>query len=175
MASNGTPIHTYGQRPLLLNLGLRREDRWVFAIVDVRQLIVGADFITHYNLWIELRRERLLDANTQLSAKGRSIFTSSVQPLLPFPPVNSVYVNLLRKFPEMTKPNFRRSCLKRSITQSMITNGNPVFVRFRRLPPDRYAKAKDEFQHTPQLGIIRSSKSMWASPLTMVPKKTTND
>ncbi|KAA3670203.1 uncharacterized protein DEA37_0005044, partial [Paragonimus westermani] len=111
---------------------------WVFIIADVRQPKLRADFLTQYNLWADLKHKRLFDVDTQLSAKGRSIFTSSAQPLLPSPLDNSVYANLLRKFPELTTPSFHRSCLNHSITHSVITNGNPVFARPRHLPPDEY-------------------------------------
>ncbi|KAA3682482.1 uncharacterized protein DEA37_0005910 [Paragonimus westermani] len=167
--------HLTEQRSLLLNLGPHRQSRWVFVISDMRQPIWGADFHTHYNLWVDLKHKRLHDADTQLSAKGHSIFTSSIQLLLLSPLNNSVYANLLRKFPEMTEPNYHRSFMKHTITHCVITNGNPVFARPRRLPPGRYAKAKDQFQHMLQLGIIRPSESMWALPPHIVPKKTTND
>ncbi|KAA3675017.1 uncharacterized protein DEA37_0013358 [Paragonimus westermani] len=63
-------IHTYGQRSLLLNLGLCRDYRWVSVIVDVRQPIMSADFHTHCNLWVDLKHKRSFDAYTQLSAKA---------------------------------------------------------------------------------------------------------
>ena len=34
-AANNTTIHTYGNRSLTLDLGLRRHFRWVFVIADV--------------------------------------------------------------------------------------------------------------------------------------------
>ncbi|KAA3677059.1 uncharacterized protein DEA37_0015027, partial [Paragonimus westermani] len=168
-AGNDNPIHTYGQLSFLLTLRLRREYRWVFVIVDVRQPILGSDFLIHYNWWVKLKHMRLFDTDTQFSAKCQSIFISSAQPLLVSPLDNSVIGNLLRKFSKLAGPNFHRSCPKHSTTHSVITNGNPVFAGRHRLPPDRYAKAKDEFQHILQLGIIRLSKNMLASPLHMVP------
>ena len=54
--ANSTIINTYGQRLLTLNLGLRRELRWPFIIADVKTAIIGADFIAHYNLLIDLKK-----------------------------------------------------------------------------------------------------------------------
>nr|VZI41702.1 unnamed protein product [Spirometra erinaceieuropaei] len=51
----------------------------------------------------------------------------------------------------------------------------PVFARPRRLAPSRLEAAKAEFEHMPQLGIIRPSESPWASLLHMVPKATSDD
>ena len=47
-AANGTPIPTYGQRSLTLDLGLRRTCRWVFTIANVPTPIIGADFLHHF-------------------------------------------------------------------------------------------------------------------------------
>ena len=45
LAANNSPIVTYGTRSLMLNLGLRRTFRWVFMIANVRNPILGADFL----------------------------------------------------------------------------------------------------------------------------------
>ena len=47
-----------------------------------------------------------------------------------------------------------------------------MFQRPRRLPPDRAAIAKAEFNKMRDNGTIRPSSSSWASPLHMVPKKS---
>ncbi|GFX19320.1 retrovirus-related Pol polyprotein from transposon 17.6 [Trichonephila clavipes] len=47
----------------------------------------------------------------------------------------------------------------------------PVAAKPRRLAPDRLKIAKAEFQHMIKLNHIRPSKSAYASPLYMVPKK----
>ena len=45
-AVNGSEIATYGVRSLTLYLGLRRTFRWVFVVANVKQPILGADFIS---------------------------------------------------------------------------------------------------------------------------------
>lgn len=55
-AVNGTPIKVYGQTALKLNLGLRREFIWNFVIAEVSSKIIGADFIRHFDLLIDLKR-----------------------------------------------------------------------------------------------------------------------
>jgi cleavage and polyadenylation specificity factor subunit 1 len=52
MAVNDTPIATYGQRSLTLNLGLRRSLPWVFTIADVQKPLLGADFLRNFGLMV---------------------------------------------------------------------------------------------------------------------------
>ncbi len=47
----------------------------------------------------------------------------------------------------------------------------PVFAKSRRLHPEKLKIAKAEFKRLESAGIIRHSKSSWASPLHMAPKK----
>ena len=49
-AANGSEIKTYGEKTLILDLGLRRQYRWTFVIADVKQPILGADFLEKHNL-----------------------------------------------------------------------------------------------------------------------------
>jgi hypothetical protein len=66
-----TPLYpqklTLGWLPLSLDLGLRRDFTWRFIIADVTQAIIGADFLSHYGLVVNLRKKRLLDETTSLS------------------------------------------------------------------------------------------------------------
>ena len=48
---------------------------------------------------------------------------------------------------------------------------HPVKAHYRRLDKDKLAAAKAEFLAMEQQGIMRRSKSRWASPLHMVRKK----
>ena len=65
-AANGTQIHTYGQRSLTLNLNLRRPYRWIFTVADVKQPILGADFLQHHGLLVDIRHKTIIDSNTNL-------------------------------------------------------------------------------------------------------------
>ncbi len=69
-AVNGSSITTNGVRSLTLNLGLRRAFTWVFMIADVQQPILGADFLYHFGLLVDLRHSILVDSTTQLQVHG---------------------------------------------------------------------------------------------------------
>ncbi|GFT13168.1 uncharacterized protein NPIL_201091 [Nephila pilipes] len=62
LAANGTVISTYGQRLLILDLGLRRVFQWPFIFAPVSQPIIGADFLSHYRLLVDIRHECLVDS-----------------------------------------------------------------------------------------------------------------
>uniref|UniRef100_A0A1X7UTK4 Uncharacterized protein n=1 Tax=Amphimedon queenslandica TaxID=400682 RepID=A0A1X7UTK4_AMPQE len=38
--------------------------RWIFTIADVKQPIVGADFLQHHGLLIDIHRKTLIDSQT---------------------------------------------------------------------------------------------------------------
>ncbi|CAH8467626.1 unnamed protein product, partial [Dicrocoelium dendriticum] len=69
-AANGTCISTFGQRSLTLNLGLRRSFTWVFIVADVKQPLLGADFLTHFRLLVDLNNRCLRDLTTRLPVTG---------------------------------------------------------------------------------------------------------
>ena len=52
LAANNTTINTYGNSKRVVDVGLKREYLWTFIVADVKQPIIGADFLIHYNLQI---------------------------------------------------------------------------------------------------------------------------
>ena len=56
-AVNLSTIDIYGQISLTLNLGLRRNFRWVFIIAELSYSILGADFLDHFNLLVDVRNK----------------------------------------------------------------------------------------------------------------------
>jgi hypothetical protein len=59
---------------------------------------------------------------------------------------------------------------KHSVVHHIQTKGPPVHCRPRRLAPDKFKAAKEEFDSMLASGIIQPSSSPCASPLHMVPK-----
>ena len=67
-AANGSTISVYGDVLLNLNLNLRRDFVWKFLIADVNQAIIGADFLAHYDILVNLKSKCLLDRLIALKA-----------------------------------------------------------------------------------------------------------
>ena len=175
MAVNHTPIHTYGKRSLTLNLGLRRSLPWIFVVADVQRPILGADFLRHFGLLVDMQRRQLVDSHTHLHIQGILSPDPSPSPSIYPKDTNNPYLTLLAEFPALTQVCSPDTPVMHDITHHIETTGPPVFSRPRRLAPDRLKVAKREFEHMLQLGIIRPSSSAWSSPLHMVPKKTPGD
>ncbi|UYV72011.1 hypothetical protein LAZ67_9001548, partial [Cordylochernes scorpioides] len=168
-AANGSIIHTYGERHLELDLGLERLFRWPFIIADVGVSIIGADFLRHYGLKVDLRNHRLSDPVSSLHSIGQVSLSPAVSIHLTI--ANSPYSRILRQFPELTSQNLVKSPPRHSVTHHIVTKGPPIAAKPRPLPTDKLAAAKKEFAFMMEKGICRPSKSPWASSLHLVPKK----
>ena len=167
-AANKTPINTYGQKRITLDLGLRRSFTWIFYIADVSTPIIGADFLAFYDLVPDLRRARLCDMSTGLSTQGTQ--TTGGGPSISLIGENDKWTQLLRKYPELLKPS--NIVKHNTVHRIQVREGQPCFARPRRLAPGKLKAAKEEFQQMSQLGFVRTSSSNWASPLHLVPKAT---
>ncbi|GFV48300.1 transposon Ty3-I Gag-Pol polyprotein [Trichonephila clavipes] len=126
--------------------------QWTFLVGNVSTPIIGADFLYNFRLVPDISNSRI-----------HSIKTVSG---------DSVYHELLRKFPDITKPPRPDQEIKHSVVHYIETNSRPVTAKARRLAPDRLRIAKAEFENMITLGHMRPSKSNYASPLHMVPKRT---
>lgn len=168
-AANGTPIKTFGEKNLELDLGLRRAFKWKFIVADTKTSIIGADLLRHYRLLVDLHGRRLVDQVTSLSVAA--CITSCAEPSIRTVDPNNPFFDIVSEFPATTKPSTIKDSPKHSVFHYLETTGPPIFSRPRPLPPDKYIRAKKEFQHMLELGICRPSKSSWASPLHIVGKK----
>lgn len=168
-AANGTVIKTFGTKTLELNIKLRRPYRWEFILADVKQPILGADFLAYHKILVDVSSRKLIDQVTELNVIT-SVATMT-QPSLKSIDERHPFCDLLSKYPEITRPASFLGTPCHSVMHYIETKGPPVHARARPLPPDRYLKVKEEFRVMQELGICRPSKSAWASPLHVVPKK----
>ncbi|ROT72377.1 hypothetical protein C7M84_009229 [Penaeus vannamei] len=115
--------------------------QWIFLVADVPQPIIGAVFLEHYGLSVDLQ--------------GKALIHQSGARTLAAP----------------TLPINRATQLRHEVHHHIVTHGPPAHSRCRPLAPNKCRSAKAEFDHMMQLGIIRPSSSQWAAPLHLVKKK----
>lgn len=169
-AANGTKINTYGTKLLTLNLNLRRPFPWPFIIADVTQPIIGVDFLTHFNLLVDVKKNALIDNLTKISSTGKKSPTSANDSNITALSGNSVFHELLAQFASLTNPSLIGTNKDPLVVHHIETTGPPVFSKPRRLSPENLEIARKEFEFMMSQGIVRPSKSPWASPLHMVEK-----
>ena len=131
----------------------------------------------HYDLVVDVKQQRLLDSVTRSQVQGIVSHRPSIHlTLLPLT-CSDPFEAILKDFPSVIQPFMISEHLpvRHDVTHHIDTTGPPVYARPRRLAPERLILARKEFDHMLQLGIVRPSSSSWASPLHMVPKKSTGD
>uniref|UniRef100_A0A1X7UIG8 Peptidase A2 domain-containing protein n=1 Tax=Amphimedon queenslandica TaxID=400682 RepID=A0A1X7UIG8_AMPQE len=116
-AANGAAIASYGTQLLTLNLGLRRTFIWVFLVADVTTPIIGADFLRHFDLLVNMRRHELIDKVTCMEAKGKPSQTSLCLTLLP-PTDHNDFQSLLKGFQQYCSP----------ISITTLNTGHPPYI-----------------------------------------------
>ena len=169
-AANGSKIPVYSRKTVQVDLNLRRPFEWTFYVGAVSQAILGADFLKHFNLMVDVRGGKLLDPLTDISTTGRPASGDSTR--LSAIHHDHKFADLLKSFPTLTQPYSSSLPAKHHVTHHIETTGPPVHAKARRLAPERYKKAKAEFESLLSQGIIRPSSSNWSSALHIINKKT---
>ncbi|CAI9718175.1 gag-pol polyprotein [Octopus vulgaris] len=157
-AVNHSPIPTYGEQSLTLNFGLRRTLQWVFVIAKLPTPILGADFLHHFGLLVDIKNKRLVDSTAQLTVRGIAVRMATVSPTILLTTMTR-HSAILKEYPDVARPVFHNQPIKHEVTHHIKTSGPPVAARPRRLPPDRLKAVTRKFQHMLDLGIIHPSSS----------------
>ncbi|GFV13691.1 retrovirus-related Pol polyprotein from transposon opus [Trichonephila clavipes] len=110
-----------------------------------------------------------------MSIKKETLLNKPFLPRIPPQLTYTIYHKLLKELPSITKLPNPNQPVKLNTVHYIITKGPPLVAKPRRLASDRLKIAKTEFQNMMHLGHLRPSKSNYASPFHMVPKKSTLD
>ena len=169
-AANGTKIPCFGVRNMTIHLA-DRKILFPVTIADVRQPILGADFLAHAYLapnhrdgtLIDIKDMSVLRANVERNAEPIRINHVS-QATDPF------YQLLDNKFPNLSNPSFRVKDVDHGVLHHIPTDGAPVQARARKLDPEKLAVAKAEIDKLVELGVCERGKSEWSSPLLVTTK-----
>lgn len=111
-------------------------------------------------LLVDLKGKRLVDAETYLSIPLRKAGAAAPH-LDAISAATEPYGKLLTEFTYITMSNSPNHA------PNMVwnTSSPSVHARAHRLPPDKLATAKAEFNRMQSMGIICRSSSLWACPL----------
>jgi transposase InsO family protein len=132
--------------------------------------LLGADFLRHYKLIVDLAAGCLIEAGS-LQRFGDNVTAAAGQLFAVIEGTASDIRAVLSRYPEVVNPAKKLPEVKHSVEHFIQTSGRPVTAKFRRLDAAKLEAAKAEFLQMERDGIIRRSSSPWASPLHMVPKK----
>ena len=168
VAANGSSITCFGTKTRTISIMDRSYD-WPFLIADVRTPLLGADFLAHHDLLVDVRRKRLCEMGTY---RSHQLTTGPGPPGLCSVDLHE-YSCLLQEFPDVFKPELRQQAgvpSKHGVYHHIATTGPPTHCKYRRLPPQKLQDAKRAFLEMERMGICRKASSPWASPLHMVKK-----
>ena len=169
-AANGSKIPCYGVSSIPIHLA-DRKIVFPVTIADVKQPILGADFLAQSYLAPNHRDGTLLDLRDFSVLKANFETESEPIRINHVSQVNDPYYQLLdQKFPNLSNPTFRVKQVDHGVLHYIPTDGPPVQSRARKLSPEKLAVAKAELDKLVELGVCERGKSEWSSPLLVTTK-----
>ena len=147
VAANGSTIPCFGTKNVQLKIGSQKYN-WDFQFADVKQPLLGADFLRHSGLLVDVRGNRLVDTETFSSVRLRRCSTRSGNEtaLDAIATADDCFGRLLAEFPSITEPKFLASAVDHGVRHFIPTTCAPIRSKARRLAPDKLAAAKAEFE-----------------------------
>ncbi len=169
-AANGTKIQTWGRKTVYIKLGCKTF-KWSFVVAAVDRPIIGSDLLRESGLLVDIKGQRLVDADT-LTTAVPLVTVSNYKSLCleSFAEAKDSYGHLLSQFPAITTPTFAMTQVKHGVEHTIQTEGPLPKARARRLEPGRLVMAKAAFQDLMNLGIAYRSDSCCSSALVVVDK-----
>jgi len=166
---DGTPLKTFGHFHTIVGVKtLRRDFKVNFVCTDTRP-ILGADFLTHYGLKLDMKERTLTDPLTGCSTKLFPSNESGVTIRVAEEVTTECFIE--KHCPSLLQaPDYFAVHEESDAFHSIETTASPVYCKPRPLSPVKFQAAKAEFDTLLAAGIVRPSNSPWASPLHMVKK-----
>ncbi len=163
--------HTLCPPAVLSFLSFGRQFTFPFVLAPVAHPILGADFLAHHRLLVNLYNHQVLQSSTleplPTSATAALLLSPFVAQLQTMPPPIR---SLIAEFPTVFNSALQSARPNHGVQHHIQTTGPPVFTKTRRLDAEWLRTAKAEFDKLEAAGIICCSHSPWSSPLHLVPK-----
>ena len=109
-------------------------------------------FFIPFQHLVNMATRSLVDGNTELTAKGITSIYMLTRICEAIRDANGQQ-ELIKKFPTLITPFKHSDEVRHTAKLYITTTGPPTHASARRLHPEKYKIAKDEFQHMLQLGI----------------------
>ena len=171
-AANGSDIPCYGLADRQVCIEDRHFD-FTFIIADVRQPILGADFLTRFYLAPNHRDRCLIDLNDWAQipvGRNPNTHTNRVMNINFVDQKGDPFYQLLDSYESLTTPSFTPKDVSHGVKHYIPTNCLPIQSKARKLHPEKLEIAKQEFQKLVDLGVCYRGKSEWSSPLMVATK-----
>ncbi len=179
--ANGSTGRTLGSKSITFNLvNFKSPFTWKFHIADVTLPILGIDFLSANQLFIDCTRLSLthrdgLKTQTYITdANHTDHMVPNICNLVSRPRAkHDPYVEVLfNRFPNLLHRSTEPNANSAKYSHAIVTTATcPLRERVRQLSNEKLEYTRVEFKTLETNGVIRRSSSHWASPLHVVPKK----
>jgi hypothetical protein len=165
----GQDIACWGEKEMAVFFGGQRYT-WSFLLAAVQFPILGVDFLRANSLIVDAAAGRLIHSKSlrQIPAAEGAVGDGGLYAAVCAAP--PAYRDLFAEFQRVLNSSGELPTPTHGVLHQLETTGPPVTAKFRRLDAAKLKAAKEEFLSMERQGIIRRSKSSWASPLHMVRK-----
>ena len=126
-AANHSAIKTYGERTLFLDFGLKRKFRWSFILADVTKPIIGADFLKHNGLLVDIKNNCLID-NASKSRCSGTLYLEPIPYTIKSVSENSEFYQILKEYEDLMKPHTHQTPVKHFVKHHIQTWPSSVFL-----------------------------------------------
>ena len=169
-AANGTNIACYGTTSRTITIG-DTNFTYDFTIADVRQRILGSDFLANFYLAPNHRDASLISLHDFSTLPAEHATNYNYSPINFVDKADDPYYKLLDQYPEIQTPQFTLKDPQHGVRHHIPTgDAPPCQSRARRLDPEKLAVAKAELEKLVDLGVAYRGKSEWSSPLLVTTK-----
>ena len=169
LAANGSTIKCYGEQTLHIHVSTCTY-LWKFLVAVVKRALLGADFMTHSSLLVDVQNRLLVHPTEFVTLPLLRTRHPPTVTGLAFVAAEdkSKLSQLLDEFQSITKPKFNVLEPKHAVRHVIETTVQPIRAKARPLPLEKLAAAKAKFANMFHLGIVQRSNSPWSSPLHVV-------
>ena len=169
-AANGTNIACYGNVSRTITIG-ETNFTYTFTIADVKQRILGSDFLANFYLAPNHRDASLISLHDFSTLPAEHAASLNYSPINFVDQADDPFYKLLDQYPEIQTPQFTIKDPQHGVRHHIPTgDAPPCQSRARRLDPEKLAVAKAELEKLVDLGVAYRGKSEWSSPLLVTTK-----